>query len=267
MPEGDTIYRTASRLRPLLEGRRISAAESRLAALAAATLVGQTVITVESRGKHLLIHFDDRRVLHSHLGMHGSWHVYRPGEPWHKPRAWAALVLETADAICACFRPQTLELLSDTGFRRHPYLHRLGPDLLGQQLDEATVLARFRVHNATPIGQAVMNQTIVCGIGNVYKSEVLFMTRVDPFAPVGRLGDETILQIVHRAAELLSRNLGGQRRRTRPSLDGQRLWVYGRNGQPCFSCGEPIRVRRQGDLGRTTYWCPKCQSETRNDES
>lgn len=165
--------------------------------LPAESLVGALFLCVESRGKHLLKRLDDERTLHSHLGMHGSWHVYRPGQPWQKPARWAALVVEVPE--------------------------------------------------------------IVCGIGNVYKSEVLFLCRTNPFVQVGQLADDAVLRIIELARELMLENLDGYPRRTRFGLDRQNHWVYGRRGRPCFVCGCRMQLRRQGDLGRTTFWCPKCQ--------
>ena len=260
MPEGDTIFRTAARLRPVLVGRRIEAVRARDPAFPAATLIERAVADVEARGKHLLMHLDDQRTIHTHLGMHGSWHLYQPGEPWSKDRRLAALVLEVPNCVCICFSPKVLQLLSADQLRRHAQLARLGPDLLGRQVDDAEVLRRFRLHDPTPIGEAVMNQSIVAGIGNVYKSEILFLTQTNPLIPVGRLSDEQILKIAQTARQWMAKNLAGYPRRTRSALDGQRLWVYGRNGKPCFECGQLIAVRRQGDLGRTTYWCPQCQA-------
>jgi endonuclease VIII len=259
MPEGDTIFRTAARLRPVLEGRCIDAADCRVPQLGADALAGRVIAAVEARGKHLLIHLDDGRVIHSHLGMHGAWHIYRLGQPWQKPARQAALCLRVPETECVCFNPKTLELLSETAFRRHPHLHRLGPDLLADKLDEAEVLRRFRTGPLRPIGEAVMDQTIVCGIGNVYKSEVLFLCRIDPFVAVGQLGDDRLVELIQCARQLMSKNLRGDPRRTRFRLDGERVWVYGRAGKACFTCGAPVQIRRQGDLGRTTFWCPACQ--------
>ena len=260
MPEGDTIFRTAARLRPVLVGGQIQAARARQPAFPAASLIGRTLTAVDARGKHLLMHLEDGRAIHSHLGMHGSWHLYRPGEAWHKDPRWAALVLEIPQVVCVCFSPKLLQLLSADQLRRHAHLARLGPDLLADQVDEAEVLRRFRSHDRAPIGEAVMNQTIVAGIGNVYKSEILFLTRTNPWTKVGCLSDEQILSIAQTARQWLAKNLSGAPRRTRASLDGQRLWVYGRSGKPCFVCGQTIQLRRQGDAGRTTYWCGQCQA-------
>jgi endonuclease VIII len=259
MPEGDTIFRTATRLRPMLAGREIQAAQAREPSFPADTLVGRAIVAVEARGKHLLMHLDDGRTIHSHLGMHGSWHWYPPGEPWQKDRRLAALVLEVPGSVCVCFSPKVLQLLSADQLRRHPHLTQLGPDLLAERVDDAEVLRRFRVHDRTSIGEAVMNQSIVAGIGNVYKSEILFLTRTNPLTTVGQLSDERVLSIAHAARQWLAKNLSGYPRRTRSALDGQRLWVYGRSGKACFVCGQRIQLQRQGDLGRTTYWCPGCQ--------
>jgi len=155
---------------------------------------------------------------------------------------------------------KVLQLLSPDQLRRHIHLTRLGPDLLAEQVDEAEVLRRFRAHDPTPIGEAVMNQSIVAGIGNVYKSEILFLTRTNPLTPVGHLSDEHVLKIAQTARRWMANNLTGYPRRTRSALGRQRLWVYGRSGKPCFECGQRIQLRRQGDLGRTTYWCPQCQA-------
>lgn len=338
MPEGDTLYRTAVRLRGVLLGKEVLSVEARDPQLGVNRLVGRTMTQIEARGKHLLIHFraptatqsqdqDQHQrqdeptpagpapadglhwpaapgsliashttdppgpdsamfagrsasagpapnqpsssfpqptraedVLHSHLGMTGSWHLYRPGEPWRKPAHRAAVVLHCRVAVAVCFSPKTLELLSADAFRRHRYLQQLGPDLLGEELDESEILRRFRIHDATPLGQAVMNQTLASGIGNVYKSEILFMLQLSPFEPVRALTDTQLLALIQTARLWMQKNLEGYPRTTRLRGDGGgRKWVYGRAGQPCFTCGTLIRMQRQGDLGRSTYWCPTCQ--------
>jgi endonuclease-8 len=161
--------------------------------------------------------------------------------------------------VVVFFSPKQLEVLSPDAFRRHRYLHRLGPDLLASQIDIDQVVVRFRRHNATPLGVAVMNQTICCGIGNVYKSELLFLEKLDPFAPVAVVDDASLGELLQLARELMQFNLQGPRRTTRTEGDGGRLWVYGRRGEPCYLCGCTIHLTRQGDAGRTTYWCPECQ--------
>jgi endonuclease-8 len=259
MPEGDTIFRTAVTLRPVLCGNTILSVASRLPPVPAERLAHRCVASIEARGKHLLMHLDSGDTIHSHMGMTGSWHVYRPEQPWQKPERLAALTLRLDACSCVCFTPSTLELLTATALRRHPHLSRLGPDLLAANVDEGDVLHRFRVHNSAAIGAAVMNQTIASGIGNVYKSEILFLTHIDPFRRVHELTDAQLRSVIRTAVQLMSRNLEGYPRRTRFGRDGGKHWVYGRHGKPCFVCGAQVRLRRQGDLGRSTYWCPQCQ--------
>ena len=259
MPEGDTIHRTANTLRPWLVGQTITAAQSRDNVVEAESLVAQQVTSIEARGKHLLIHFAHGLTIHGHSGMTGSWHIYPHGEAWQKPARQAALVLETHQLSVVFFNPKTLELLTPTQLRRHRFLGSLGPDLLADQIDLPAVADRFLARAHLPIGEAVMNQTIACGIGNVYKSELLFLKNMDPFAAVGCQSREALIELLQLARELMQFNLQPQPRTTRREGSGGRLWVYGRRGEPCYLCGAAIHLSRQGDLGRTTYWCPACQ--------
>ncbi|WP_254507945.1 Fpg/Nei family DNA glycosylase [Anatilimnocola floriformis] len=260
MPEGDTIHRAATRLRAVLDGQLIERAESRWLGAVAASFPGRKIQSIEARGKHLLIALDDDRVIHSHMGMTGSWHIYRPGEPWFKPPQRAAISLDCPAVCVVCFTPKLLEVLTATALRRHDYLNRLGPDLLAKPPSDEEVIARFRQGNNLPIGQAVMNQTIVSGIGNVYKSELLFSLRLHPLLLVSDMSDEQLLELTTLASELMSQNLSGRPRTTRHSLDGGRFYAYGRSGKACYTCSTPIEVIRQGDAGRTTYFCPHCQA-------
>jgi endonuclease-8 len=262
MPEGDTIHRAATRLKGVLDGQIVERVESRWLGAGVNSLRGRQIKEVDARGKHLLITFDDGRVLHSHMGMTGSWHIYRPGERWQKPPQRAAISLECPQVCVVCFTPKQLELLTAAGLRRHDYLNRLGPDLLEGPPPEQETLARFRQCNNLPIGQVVMNQTVIAGIGNVYKSEVLFQLRLHPLTMVGDLSDEQILGLAAKAREMMLQNLSGQPRTTRYALDGGRFNVYGRSGKPCYDCGTKIELIRQGDLGRTTCFCPGCQRQT-----
>jgi endonuclease-8 len=152
-----------------------------------------------------------------------------------------------------------LQILSPDRLRRHEHLRLLGPDLLSPDFDAAEALRRLRMNNEFPIGEAVMNQRLVAGIGNIYKSETLFLSKVDPFASVGSLGDEAWLALLALARKLMRRNLATQTRKIRLAGDGGKMWAYGRPGKPCFKCGTIILIRRQGDQGRTTFWCPQCQ--------
>lgn len=266
MPEGDTLYRIAAAVRPILVGKPITAASSSdrttVDPIDAPSLVGRTFVAVESRGKHLILATDDDRTVHAHLGMTGSVHVYPVGEPWRKRPSSAALAVWTETHVVVTFSPRSLELVSATRLRRDPHLRRLGPDLMLATSDLREALARLRVHNAAPIGEAVMNQTIAAGIGNVYKSETLFLERINPWTRVGELSDERLLRYLGEARRLMRLNRGPGRRVTRFGDDGGRHWVYGRRGEPCYRCGETITLRRQGDAGRTTYWCARCQPAT-----
>jgi endonuclease-8 len=258
MPEGDTIHRTAATLRRAVGGARVTEWRSRDPALAAVDdLVGRTVEAVEARGKHLLVRFDDGRTLHTHMRMEGSWHVYRTGEAWRKPARRAVAVVATAAWVAVCFDAPVCELLPP-GQLPAP-VRRLGPDLLDPEPDLDEAIRRMRAHPELAVGEAVMRQDLVAGIGNVYKSETLFLVRVSPFAKVRALSDETLRAILARARRLMKRNLRGFPRTTRRRFGGERLWVYGRSGERCFECGGAIRMRRQGTAGRSTYFCPGCQ--------
>ena len=284
MPEGDTIFRSATTLRPAMEGRVIEDARIRDRQFECERIVGRRVTGVEARGKHLLMHLGESRVegpesrageepsgsrrstlrppplcIHSHMGMTGSWHIYRPGEPWGKPTHYAALQLAINSLEVICFSPRLLELLTADQLRRHPHLTRLGPDLLSKEFNVDAAVARFRAHNHVPLGEAVMNQRIVSGIGNIYKSELLFILQLDPFAPVAKFTDDELCRIIAKARYLLLLNSGGPNRTTRFGSDAGRMWVYGRSGTPCPNCGATIQLRRQGEAGRPTCWCPECQ--------
>lgn len=264
MPEGDTLYRIAARLRPILAGEIIMAAQANPprsgAMIDAASLVGKQVKLVEATGKHLLITFDDQQVLHSHLGMTGSWHIYTLGQPWQKPFTRAGVVLTTRAHEAVNFSPKLLELVNEDVIARNEYLQRLGPDMMLAESDLLDVVSRMRRFESLPIGEAVMNQTLASGIGNIYKSESLFLAKINPWAAIGSLDDLRLLGYLQRTKKLMRRNRHGGERTTRFATDGPRLWVYGREGQRCLICGEFIRLRRQGEQGRTTFWCPSCQS-------
>jgi endonuclease VIII len=265
MPEGDTIFRTADVLRAALVGRRITSARAqpgpglrRVPDLS--RLVGATVTAVEPRGKHLLIAFSNGLTVRSHMRMSGSWHRYRPGEPWRLPVHQARAILQTPEAVAVAFNTPIVELLTDADLRRSPTLSSLGPDLLAEGFDAAGALDRLRHRDAVALGDALLDQRAVAGIGNVYKSEVSFVERLDPWAPVAAFSDEELLGALRTARRQLQANVrGGARVTTGRSARGQQLWVYGRAGRPCRRCGTPIESRRQGELARLTYWCPRCQ--------
>ena len=255
MPEGDTIFKLAAYLDPRLRGRRL--VDGR-AGTPPVDLAERRVESVEALGKHLLIRFDDGRVLRSHLGMWGSWHWYPRGAPWRKPARQAGIVLDTGDRVFVCFNPQEVEMLNPGGVRRRVLAARTGPDLLAPELTLGTLVPRARelIAGDAIIADVLLDQRVACGIGNVYKAEVLFLERTAPETRLAALSDDELEALYGRARNLLQRNTGSGARVTRP---GGRLWVYGRRGRPCFRCGEAIRCARLGQRFRSTYWCPACQ--------
>lgn len=265
MPEGDTIFRTADVLRAALVGRRIIAARAqprpglrRVPDLS--RVVGAVVTHVEPRGKHLLIGFDNGLTLRSHLRMSGSWHRYRPGEAWRRPLRQASAILETPEAVAVAFNTPVVELLSDADLRRSRPLRTLGPDLLGERFDADEALRRLRGRDDLSLGEALLDQRAQAGIGNVVKNEVLFLEGLDPWAPVAAFTDDELRAALATARRVLQANVGGGQRVTTGSpRRGESLWVYERAGRPCRRCGTLVMTRRQGDLARSTFWCPRCQ--------
>jgi endonuclease-8 len=258
MPEGDTIHRTAATLRRVLGGKRLTGFRSPLPALSGAMLEGRMVEAVEARGKHLLIRFDDGRALRSHMRMTGSWHVYRPGERWWKPPHLARAVLETKDFVAVCFQAPVVELIARRGMETHPALASLGPDVVADEFDAVEAVRRLRAAGEREIGEALLVQQHVSGIGNIYKSEALFLGGVNPFRRAGGLADEELSRLLAAARRLMRESVAGTARRTRRA-GGPRYWVYRRTGRPCLRCGEAIRVRGQGSPPRSTWWCARCQ--------
>lgn len=262
MPEGDTIFRTATQLRRWLEGREVTAATSRAPRAPIERLVGEHVTAVESKGKHLLIHFSSGEVLHSHMRMTGSWHVYRAGERWRKPDWQARVVLECGERVAVCFNAPVVELLRAGGDERHPSVSKLGPDIVGGDFDLDDALNRAsQLANETAIGEVLLEQRVAAGIGNIYRCESLFIERVDPFATRADVGDDGLRRLLLRARELMVANLGNRH-------DGQRgfgigsgePWVYGRSGRPCRRCRATVKSALLGTQARRVYWCPSCQA-------
>ncbi|HEX6129272.1 MAG TPA: DNA-formamidopyrimidine glycosylase family protein [Candidatus Limnocylindria bacterium] len=265
MPEGDTIHRSADVLRRHLLGGTVLEAWSQprpgLARVPRLSRVeGRRVESVEARGKHLLIGFSGGLWLRTHLRMRGSWHRYRVGEAWRLPESRASAMLRTESAVAVCFDAPEVELLSAAELAQHPLLSSLGPDLLGITFDADEAVQRLLAAPATPLGEALLNQRAVAGIGNVYKSEVCFLERLDPWSPVSGMDPHALRAALVTARRLLQANLrGGARVTTGVGAPGRSLWVYGRAGRPCRRCGTLIVGRRQGEQGRMTYWCPHCQ--------
>jgi endonuclease-8 len=265
MPEGDTIFRTADVLRRALAGGVVHEAWSqprpgltRVPRLS--RLVGHRVETVEARGKHLLIGFSGGVWLRTHMRMRGSWHRYRVGEPWRLPASRASAFLRTDSAVAVCFDAPEVELLTAAEVERHPVLTTLGPDLLSARFDADEAVRRLLAVRDVALGEALLDQRLVAGVGNVYKSEVCFLERLDPWGPVRSVPEVSLRSALATARRLLQANVrGGRRVTTGVGAVGGSLWVYGRAGRPCRRCGTIIQSRRQGEQGRLTYWCPRCQ--------
>lgn len=262
MPEGDTIFKLAAYLDPALRGRRVVAGYAQAAPRI--DLSGHCVQSVHAQGKHLFIRFDRHRLLRSHLGMWGSWHGYSPGEPWLRPRDRASIVLDVGERVYVCFNAKDVEWLREQGVSYRRLGVTLGPDLLDTAADYLVILARARDLSdpKRAIADVLLDQKIACGVGNVYKSETLFLEHRHPQTALADLADEELLSLYRRAAGLLAQNTRGGPRITRRSHDEAGiLWVYGRAGQPCLRCDARIEGRLLGERQRSTFWCPRCQPD------
>ncbi|AKF07381.1 Fpg/Nei family DNA glycosylase [Sandaracinus amylolyticus] len=250
MPEGDTLHRTALRLRPLLAGRLVRALDLPRRGERVTSVIGKRVESVEARGKNLLISFDDGLVLHTHMKMNGVWRGYGPGERVPGVSGNVVVVLEVDGAIAMCWSAPIVRLIRASDVDRDPHLAGLGPDPIATSFDPDEAMRRLRALDHAPLGVALMDQRAIAGIGNVWKSELLFEHRLDPFAPVARFGDDELRALLATAER---RMRGGFARGTRPQR------VYGRQGEPCPRCAHAITMERQGDMRRSTYWCARCQ--------
>jgi endonuclease-8 len=280
MPEGDTILRAARALNRALAGRVVTRFDSVYPAVTRVAddhpVVGRTVESVSARGKHLLMVFSGNLVLRTHMRMNGSWHLYRTGARWQRPAHEMRVLVATADAVAIGFNVPVAELLSSQQLDRQKEIRTIGPDLLAgagehyeYSVDTVEIVRRMRAQERDAVADVLINQRVVAGIGNVFKSEILFVARIAPFTSVASLSDADLERIVGIARnqlaaavldpeKTLTRSIG---RRTTRSLDpSARLWVYGRSGKPCRQCGSLIRSRKTGLDARLTYWCPRCQS-------
>ncbi|MGI8776687.1 MAG: Fpg/Nei family DNA glycosylase [Acidimicrobiales bacterium] len=269
VPEGDTLFRTAATLQRWLGGREVSDATTTVPGLPADRLVGQRIDKVEAWGKHLLVRFGSGQVLHSHLRMSGSWHVYSVGDAWRRPQRQARLVLTCGDRLAVCYNAPVVELLAARAELVHPALARLGPDVLADAIDLEGVRRRIRRRpGESALGELLLDQTLVAGIGNIWRCEALFVEGHNPWTPQSRLDDDQLDRLVATASRLMrtSAGLDPEPRPGSPDAvpnpSGRQFtrWVYKRNGLPCRRCGTLVAARRQGEQARTAYWCPTCQS-------
>lgn len=256
MPEGDTVYLAGRRLHAALSGKTLTGSDFRVPRYATADLKGRTVTDVSSRGKHLMFHLDDDLTLHTHFKMQGAWHIYRPGGRWRSPAFEARVVLEVHDVVAVGFRLPVVELLEPS--REVEVVGHLGPDLLGPDWDADEALRRMSLDPERPIGDVLVDQTVMAGLGNVYRCEICFLRGAHPSTPIARISDlDGWVALAKRSIEA-NRSTGSQIM-TGDSRPGRGQWVYGRGGRPCLRCG--TKIERAAPIeGRVTYWCPSCQS-------
>ena len=274
MPEGDTLHRTAAALHRVLAGHRVTHFDARLEPLARVDAVtpvaGRTLDRCDAVGKHLLIHFSGDLILRSHLRMHGSWHLYRHGERWRRPAHALRVALHTADWVALAFDLPVAEFLTPQTLARHPVLSTLGPDLLSPHVSLDHVLDRIAAAGHRPVHEVLLDQRVVSGLGNVFKSELLFLGGWHPDQSAAHASREAWRALLERAVTLLQANAvaagdatlltpRGTRLTTGARHPDARLWVYGRTGLPCRRCATPIATARHGPHARSTYWCPACQ--------
>ncbi len=275
MPEGDTIFRTARTLNRALAGKSVTSFRTTFPLLTRfdddTPLTGQIVDRVESRGKWVLIYFSGGGILATHMLMNGSWHIYRPGEQWQQPSANMRIVIETSDFVAVGFSVPVAEMHTAQSLARERRIPPATSHVLGRDFDESSAVESLLASGDLELGEALLRQRVLAGVGNVFKSEICFAAGLHPFRKVDTLTREQAAEVVAIARRQLGANVleesgngivtyRGRRRRTTHSDDpGESLWVYGRTGQPCRRCGEPILRRLQGLGARATYWCPRCQ--------
>jgi endonuclease VIII len=268
MPEGDTIFRTATSIRKWIGGRHITAAEggtrNRAISFDPTVLIGRTLAVVEPQGKHVLMQFDHQResplLLRTHMMMSGSWHVYPADARWQRPKHQANLILAASDRLAVCFNAPVVELTNETVETAVGVKH-LGPDILKSTFDPRQCVERARrLPSDRGIGEVLLDQTVVAGIGNIYRCESLFLQRHHPWKPVGSLSTQQLVELLVRAQTLMQANLTPNRiERDFATPGAETTWVYRRSGRPCSVCQTSIISKPQGPQARTAYWCPACQ--------
>ncbi len=278
MPEGDTIYRAARAMQRVLGGAAVTGFETGLAKLASVNdqspVAGRVVEKVESRGKWLLVWFSSDLILVTHMLMSGSWHLYRAGERWRNRRDRMRVVLRTAEWEAVAFNVPIAEFHTARTLERYSQIPKLGPDLLSDEYTVEGGVARLRsygeAHPEAEVAVVLLNQRVLAGLGNVYKSEVAFTAGVNPFRAMSTLTDKELETMADISQRYMKANVldgsgdgivtySGNRRTTHAANREERLWVYGRQGQECRRCGALVMMRKQGEQARSTYWCPECQ--------
>lgn len=260
MPEGDSIFNLATRLKPIVGKEIVAFSARKFAKVDCDTLLGRTIVAVEASGKNLMIRLDDERTIHIHLRMEGRVFFEKPRSSFWKPLTTEPdlrLAVRGGPVVLGKTLPVLRILTNRQALRTEA---ELGPDLCREGWDEDEAVRRFRALEDREIADALLVQRAAAGIGNVYKSEVLFLERLAPRTQLSAVTDEKLRAILRRASTLLRANLKPGPRTTRASLGSSKLWVYNRGGKPCWKCQTPIQRFMQGPSpGRSTYWCPECQ--------
>jgi endonuclease-8 len=269
MPEGDTIFRAAQTLDRALAGQVVTRFETQLPKLARvdydSPIAGRTVEQVDAAGKWMRMYFSGDLILLTHMLMNGSWHIYRAGERWQRGRTHMRVAIYTEQFVAVGFNVPVAEFYTAATLARHPAVSRLGPDVLADDFDEQAAMAQLRSRPDLEIGTALLSQSLLAGLGNVFKSEVCFASRVHPFRIVATLSIEELAALIKNARKMMRANVAGSaamRNTTGRANPDERLWVYGRRGEPCRICGTAIVSEKQRVEARVTFWCPRCQVKT-----
>jgi endonuclease-8 len=279
MPEGDTIFRAARTLNQALAGQLVTGFETQLPKLSRvdfdSPLAGRTVEKVESRGKWMLMHFSDDLILLTHMLMSGSWHIYRPGETWQRRPVDMRVIIKTEKILAVAFNVPVAEFHTADTLRRRDGFRTLGQDVLAPEFDSTQAVVKLRSHGDLEVGVVLLTQSVMAGLGNVFKSEVCFSCGVNPFRKVASLSGDELTCLVDTARKFLMANVAetsgdrivtyaGMRRTTGRANREERLFVYKRRNEPCRRCGTLIQSRKLGLDARTTFWCPQCQPITKS---
>lgn len=274
MPEGDTIFRAARTLHRALAGQVVIKFETQLAQLSRvdddAPIKGRTVERVDAAGKWLHMYFSGDLILVTHMLMSGSWHIYRPGESWQRGRVHMRVAIYTKDFVAVAFQVPIAEFHTADSLKRHRSVRQLGPDVLASKFDAEEAGRQLKTRPDLEVGVALLQQSLIAGIGNVFKSEICFASGVNPFRFVGSLTPSELTDLMGNARKFLLSNVSetsgsqivtytGMRRTTGRANPSERLWVYKRQGESCRKCGTRVASRKQGVEARVTFWCPKCQ--------
>ena len=274
MPEGDTIFRAARALNRALQGKQITHFESALPKLNRidedSPLRGRTIARVEARGKWITMRFSGDLILLTHMLMNGSWHIYRKGERWKSRPADMRILIEAGDIQAVGFRVPVAEFHTEESLAKHPGYSKLGEDILAEDFDPARAEELLSSRPELEVADALLNQRLLAGAGNVYKSEICFACKVHPRRKVADISAEERQCMIAIAQKYLKANVSdtsgdkmitytGFRRTTGRASAADRLWVYGRGDQPCRRCGTLIQRIRQGSGARVTFFCPECQ--------